>query len=127
MFNHKVIIALFVLMLSTVSLMANTSSALIVNDSLPNGTDQAKLEQIEKKLTHSPHYKNPNAAGRLAVFNRNAPAASNDTKERLTGPAYKNRKRVPVPADTTAAPPPTRRKLMGPRYKNRSAKSRRSQ
>lgn len=127
MLNHKVIITLFVLMLSTVSLLAGTSPALILNDSLPNGADQAKLEQIEKKLTRSPHYKNPNAAGRLEVFNRNAPTASAGTKETLTGPAYKNRKRVPVPADTTAAPTTTRRKLMGPRYKNRSAKSRRSQ
>ena len=114
-------------MLSTVSLMANTPSALIVNDSLPNSVDQAKFEQIEKKLIRSPHYKNPNAAGRLAVFNRNAPAGAASTREMLSGPTYKNRKRVPVLADTTAAPKTTRRKLMGPRYKNRSAKSRHSQ
>lgn len=127
MLNHKLVIALFVLMLSTVNLLAGTSPALILNDSLPNGADKAKLEQIEKKLTRSPHYKNPNAASRLAVLNRNAPAATSSKKETLTGPAYKNRKRVSVPADTTAAPTTTRSKLMGPRYKNRNAKSSRPQ
>ncbi|WP_020571082.1 hypothetical protein [Neolewinella persica] len=127
MFNCKIIITLFVFMLSTVSLMASTTSASIVIDSLPNGTDQAKLEQIEKKLTRSPHHKNPNAAGRLAVFNRNAPVATASKKETVTGPAYKNKKRVPVSADTTAAPTTARRKLTGPRYKNRRAKAHHNQ
>ncbi|WP_273446969.1 hypothetical protein [Neolewinella agarilytica] len=127
MFNFKLIIALFVFMLSTVSLTAGSSPALMVTDSLPNGTDQARLEQIEKKLARSPHYKNPNAGGRLAVFNRNAPEATDRTKEILTGPAYKNRKRGRVPADTTAKTGTTRPRLMGPRYKNRRFKSHRPQ
>ncbi|TXF87902.1 hypothetical protein FUA23_16725 [Neolewinella aurantiaca] len=126
MFNLKSIIALFVFMLSSVSLLAGTSAATIVNDSLPAGADQAKLEQIEKMLTHSPHYKNRNAAGRVEVLRRNAPAATASKQETLTGPAYKNRKRTPVAADTTAAPTYIRRKLISPHYKNRSAKSRRS-
>ncbi|MFT4751070.1 MAG: hypothetical protein ACI819_001520 [Neolewinella sp.] len=125
MANYKTFCILFVLMLPTVSIQASTHLGSFPIDSLPSSSDQLKLVEIEDQLTRSPHYKNRNAAGRLAVFSRTAPAATKSTTKKLTGPAYKNRKRVATPVDSTNTAPSPQRKLMAPRYKNRSAKSRR--
>ena len=126
MLIRKFIATFSMLMVATLGIMASANSTQSLTDSIPKSTDQARLAQIEKKITRSPHYKNPNAAGRLAVFNRNTPAAKPRKKERLTGPAYKNQQRVPSPLATLAKATNPRKRLIGPRYKNRSAKSHRS-
>ncbi len=95
----------------------------------PQEADQKSLLELKKVQNHisqGPHYKNPNAAGRLLLFNRTAPTASVATKKApLIGPAYKNRK--PQPVVTDQVPATTQRPLTGPRYKNRRAKSSRQQ
>lgn len=123
MHNYKLLIFFSLLVLSVSGLKAGEDAVQVYTDSIPKGADEVRLEQIEKKISRSPHYKNPNAAGRLAVFNRTAPAPKGERKEPLTGPAYKNRKRTP---DASARVTKPRKQLMGPRYKNRRAGAHRS-
>lgn len=114
---------LFLLILSTANVAAKANLIPSGTDSLPDQEEQKRLEKIEKRLTKSPHYKNRNAAGRVAVLNRNAPAATNSVKKTLIGPKYKNRKFSPDPAKNSGKPASSKLKLMGPRYKNKGAKA----
>lgn len=118
MTNYKLFLLFFVLVFPLAGIDANTASALLT-DTIPEREDRVALAKVEQLVTTGPHYKNKNAAGRLAVFNRNAPAAAVSTKERLNGPAYKNRKSVIA----TSRPRYLQPTPMGPRYKNRGAKA----
>ena len=91
-------------------------------DSLLAALDLAERERIEALITYGPHYKNPNAAGRLGIISRTTPAAVKSTRVQPMGPAYKNRRAIIVPAQTFRTTE-TRPRLTGPRYKNRGAKT----
>ncbi len=85
--------------------------------------DRLEVQRIEELIKFGPHYKNPRAAGRIKVLYRTAPVATNrPSRPRLTGPAYKNQRRLITQADT-AVTRPTKPRLTGPRYKNRGAKA----
>ena len=109
--------------------LLSKSHTAVAQISPPDSTQSAREQRLElqriKKLTRfGPHYKNPNAAGRLLTFNRAVPSLPADyAPVRLTGPAYKNRKPTLAPVDTTKARPAARPRLYGPRYKNRGAKT----
>jgi|GEM_PF-2728664 len=99
--------ALLFVVLPFIGLLAGPDPVSPTTDSTTTGADQLRLTEFEKKLTRSPNYKTSNAAGRLAVFDRTAPAANKITKERPAGPAYKNRKLKSALAVTvTPAPRP---------------------
>lgn len=123
MSTYKLFPFLFVLLLPLVGLEAKAEGQRFAIDSMPVQDEPDKLAKMEQVVSKGPHYKNKNAAGRLAVFNRNAPSATTNTKAELTGPAYKNRKPT---ADTAAAKKASfsrQAKITGPRYKNRRAKA----
>ncbi len=94
-------------------------------DSMSAAEAQAReLDRIESLTRFGPHYKNPNAAGRLLTLNRAVPPLPLDYDPvRLIGPAYKHRKPDPVRADLSTRRRPANARLFGPRYKNRGAKS----
>lgn len=121
MLSRHAFLLLLLLLVPTVQVTANTGTPFFRGDTLPK-EELIKLQRIEELMLRSPHYKNPDAAGRLAVINRNAPAPPEETtKVVLTGPAYKNRQPRAMFADTSSTPAPAVRRLMGPRYKNRRA------
>ncbi|WP_116128206.1 hypothetical protein [Lewinella sp. IMCC34183] len=116
-------ILFFLVMLSTTS---RAQVEATVADSLRSArTEQLQeLRRIEALTSYGPHYKNPNAAGRLITLNRAVPPLPADyAPARVMGPTYKNRKPALTPADTTAVRRRSTPRLMGPRYKNRGAKT----
>ncbi len=83
-----------------------------------------ELERIEELTSYGPHYKNKLAAGRLLTINRAVPPLPDTySPDQLFGPAYKNRHPNVSSEPANAAPQPTRDRRTGPRYKNRGAKS----
>ena len=104
---------------STAQSHANPTDSVSAADSLND-----ELRRIDELTKFGPHYKNKNAAGRLLTLNRAVPSLPTDYAPlRLFGPAYKHRKPVATPVDSSAAPASRRQKLTGSRYKNRGAKS----
>ncbi len=92
-------------------------------DTVALSPDELEVQRIEGLIKFGPHYKNPRAAGRMKTLYRTAPVVTNrPSRSRLTGPAYKNQRRLITQADTVATRP-TRPRLTGPRYKNRGAKT----
>ena len=94
-------------------------------DTLPPSEEVAEeLERIRELTSYGPHYKNPNAAGRLLTLNRVVPPLPADYGPvRLSGPAYKNQEPAARPGPSTTVPSKVRENLTGPRYKNRRAKT----
>lgn len=119
--NLSILILLF---LPAASATANNGAELFPADTIPQSLGTEKLERIGETLTYSPHYKNRNAAGRIVIFNRNAPVVQ-ETRSRvnLTGPAYKNRRMGAKAVGRKKVWVRYPRRLSGPRYKNRGAKA----
>ena len=93
-------------------------------DAASTSSDYRRVAEQEEKMRYGPHYKNRNAAGRLLLINRITPdAPSMQRKERLMGPAYKNRRIIFTSGDSMPSAQPKHERLMGPRYKNRHAKA----
>ncbi|PPK85124.1 hypothetical protein CLV84_2015 [Neolewinella xylanilytica] len=116
---------IILLSLLTVSAVSTAQSTPEVVDSVSqDGADVEELERIEELVTYGPHYKNPNAAGRLLTLNRAVPPLPADyAPVRLTGPVYKNLLPGNRPAPTTTITREEEEQLTGPRYKNRGAKT----
>ncbi|MFT6000163.1 MAG: hypothetical protein ACI81P_002624 [Neolewinella sp.] len=125
--NNTFSFLLPLVLLTFMSPFINAQMALNEVDSLPLPKASAvELDRIEQLLTLSPHYKNPNAAGRLVTLNRATLALPTSiTKVRLSSPAYKNRKVTATSGGSRTNPAPKKPQLTGPRYKNRRAKAHR--
>lgn len=85
-------------------------------------SDVARKTSVRRLL--SPAVKNPLAAGRAGYDVAATPAFARFRTNRLTGPAYKNRKQEVRTISYGEPRRATRRQAKtGPRYKNRSAKT----
>lgn len=123
--NRTILLILFFFSLMGKPLSAQMERSRV--DSLSQEATLVKEERWSRVSTKfGPHYKNPNAGGRLTIYNRAAAAAIVPSQQaRLTGPAFKNSKVRLRRSRSVLRRKQVRRSLSGPRYKNRRAKVRR--